>query len=514
MLLSPGVEIQTLDLSYYIGAVPTTFGAMIGVTEKGPINSPTLLTSWEQFYRTFGGVISSSYMPDAARRALDGGCPLFVVRVAHYTDIDDKTTLTATKASATLVDRLAEDTLTVEASSEGAWANGATDGLQVTIENSGLDSTNQFDMKIYLAGTLVEYYQGMSMRSTNEDYAVKKVNNNSMYVILTDLDSTNAAPDNRPAVISLSSLSGGSDGTTIADTDYIGSSSSKTGFNALDPIPEVNFLGCPGVTSVDVVAGGIAYAESRQDCFFVCETPSGLTPLQAVAYRKGETGDYTHAAWNSSYAVLYYPWLEIRDSINGGYKVIPPMGDVFASYAYTDTHSKSWFAPAGLQRGNITGIHNFEYPLGQETGGRDLLYNSSINPLVSLGSLGSAIWGQKTLKTTPSALDRLNVRRLLIYVERGIRRTMYQVLFELNDEILWRSVVRMISPVMRIIQNERGLVAFEVKCDKEVNTSDTIDRNELHVRIILQPTKAAEFIYVQIVITQTGVSFSEILRTS
>ncbi len=262
--------------------------------------------------------------------------------------------------------------------------------------------------------------------------------------------------------------------TGLADADYIGDPSQHTGFYAFDEIDALNILLVPGVTTAQVITGGISYAEGRKDLLFIAETPIHLEPLEAVDFRKGQ-GMYTHAAFNSSYAALYYPWLEISDPLTGKSKLVPPTGAVAGCIARSDEKTEVWYAPAGIDRGRIFNALSLAYKTSR--GERDVLYSEGINVIASFPDTGINIWGQKTLQSQPSATDRINVRRLMMYVEEAISQSSRFVVFEPNNSQTWRALVRLITPFLQNIKSKGGFYDFRVQCDEETNTRAD-DRSE------------------------------------
>jgi hypothetical protein len=239
--------------------------------------------------------------------------------------------------------------------------------------------------------------------------------------------------------------------------------------------------------------------------------PIHLEPLEAVDFRKGQ-GMYSHAAFNSSYAALYYPWLEINDPVTGKRKLVPPTGAVAGCFARNDRKAHVWYAPAGIDRGRIFNALSVGYKTSR--GERDVLYPEGVNVIASFPDSGINIWGQKTLQSQPSALDRVNVRRLMMYIEEAIAESSRFVVFEPNNPQTWRALLRLINPFLQDIKDKGGLYDFAVQCDEETNTPAVIDRNELVARVFVKPTKTAEFIELNFVLTATGADFKEIFKTT
>jgi len=210
---------------------------------------------------------------------------------------------------------------------------------------------------------------------------------------------------------------------------------------------------------------------------------------------------------DSSYACTYYPWIQMRDNQNNVNVYLPPTGEVVKAIAFTDNAKFPWFAPAGLQRG-VTDAIKSKYKMSLE--GRDILYNGRINPMADFADAGTAIFGQKTLQEKESALDRINVRRLLLQVEVLISNIATRLLFEQNDQATIDQFLQKANPILDTIRRERGLQDFRIVMDDSNNTPESKDRNELYGEIYLKPTRAVEFIGLTFTLTPSGASFDEL----
>lgn len=504
--LSPGIYTRETDFSFYVKQISTSSAAMLGVAEKGPINKPVLVTSWEQFINRFGTYIAEGYLTYAARAFFDnGGSVLYVNRIAHLIDPTDRDTLTAVKSSSMLPNREAmpADTLRILAINEGVWG----DELSVSIENGTLDPANHFTLVVRFKGEVVEVFKDLSMDETKANHAELLINDRSDFVTVEDLSAASGAVTDRPAVGAYP-LSGGDNGIAdLSDADYIGDPSQHTGLFAFDEIDALNLVMVPGVTTVPVINAGIAYAESRKDLLFIADTPIHLEPLEVVDFRKGQ-GMYSHAAFNSSYAALYYPWLEISDPVTSRNKLVPPCGAVAGCIARSDQKTNVWNAPAGIDRGRIFNTLSVAYKTSR--GERDVLYPEGINVIAVFPDTGINIWGQKTLQSQPSAVDRINVRRLMMFMEEAISESSRFVVFEPNHPQTWRALSRLINPFLQDIKDKGGVYDFAFQCDEETNTPVVIDRNEMVARVFVKPTKTAEFIELNFILTNTGADFKEI----
>jgi len=210
---------------------------------------------------------------------------------------------------------------------------------------------------------------------------------------------------------------------------------------------------------------------------------------------------------DSSYACTYYPWIQIRDTQNNVNVYIPATGEVVKAMAFTDNVSFPWFAPAGLNRG-VTNARKSQYKLSLEA--RDILYAGRVNPMADFADAGTAIFGQKTLQVRESALDRINVRRLLLQIKVLIANIAIRLVFEQNDQATIDQFLSKANPILDSIKRERGLTDFRIKMDNSNNTPETRDRNELYGEIFLKPTRAVEFIGITFTITPSGASFADV----
>jgi len=294
------------------------------------------------------------------------------------------------------------------------------------------------------------------------------------------------------------------------DRAVIGNPALSTGIYAFQnpEVYDITLLAIPGNSSGSVIGQGLQLCESRGDCMMIVDPPFGLRPQQVVDWHNGMLLSDLSQAINSSYGALYWSWLEIFDQFNGGNIYIPPSGFIAGVIARTSRVSEMWFAPAGLNRGRLLTALDVEYSPTQ--GERDLLYgfNNAVNPIVNFPQDGITVWGQRTLQRTDSALDRVNVRMLLIYLKKILVRTLRFFLFEPNDRYLRSQVVNTIDPLLNDVMARRGLTAYRVVCDETNNTPIRIDRNELWVSVFLKPTRAAEFIVLNLVILRTEQSFT------
>ena len=241
----------------------------------------------------------------------------------------------------------------------------------------------------------------------------------------------------------------------------------------------------------------MSLAQNRTDCIAVVDiVPYDSTINAAVTQASG---------FDSSYAATYWPWLQTVDPGSGQTVWAPPSTYIPGVYAFTDASSDPWFAPAGLIRGSLGSVIRAERQL--TSGNRDTLYEANINPIATFPGSGIVVFGQKTLQKKASALDRVNVRRLLIALKAYISQISNNLVFEQNTISTRNNFLSQVNPYLESVQQRQGLYAFKVVMDDSNNTPDVVDRNELVGQIYLQPTKTAEFIILDFNVLPTGATF-------
>lgn len=228
--------------------------------------------------------------------------------------------------------------------------------------------------------------------------------------------------------------------------------------------------------------------------------------IDPVPYASSITATTSEAASrNTSYATMYWPWLQIIDPDLGDRVWVPASTMIGGVYAYNDSVSEPWFAPAGINRGGLTNVVRAERQLPAAS--RDALYEENVNPIATFPGTGVVVYGQKTLQRQASALDRVNVRRLLIALKSYIGQVAQTLVFEQNTAATRNNFLAAVNPYLESVQQRQGLYAFKVVMDDSNNTPDVIDRNQLVGAIYLQPTRTAEFIYLDFNVLPTGATF-------
>jgi phage tail sheath protein FI len=302
-------------------------------------------------------------------------------------------------------------------------------------------------------------------------------------------------------------LAGGDSGATTA-SDLVGTAAAKTGIYALDDDALNVSIGLlPGITDDTVQNAFVTLAESSKNFLALVAPPFGLSEVQdAIKWINGQSGDTRDSALNSSYAAVYWPWVQVFNPFAGAEEYYDPTIFAARQCVFTDAVSEPWFAPAGFNRGRLTKPTDTEIKLNQ--GDRDALYSNSVNPISNDPNTGITIFGQRTTQRTPTALDRVNVRRLMIYLRKVLLELGKPFQFEPNDQFTWELVEDAINPFLDDLLARRAIVEGSVKCDSTTNTPARVDRNELWCSVTIKPTKAAETIVFEVNLTSQSATIN------
>ena len=282
----------------------------------------------------------------------------------------------------------------------------------------------------------------------------------------------------------------------------------------------------PGLMEPNLNVQLADYARERGDMLAVLDLDSQYRPLEVLkpsdvgtnAKRGTVSGAINHrrgdlAQVNHSYACTFYPWVDIVDARNNATVAVPPSVAMLGVFGRVKQASDVWFAPAGFNRGGLSsglaGVTVVNVKDRLTSSERDDLYDNGINPIANFPAEGIVVFGQKTLQLERSALDRINVRRLLIFLKRRISAIAKTVLFEQNVESTWRDFAKKANAVLEEVKDGLGLVDFKFVLDKTTTTPDLIDQNILYAKLFIKPARAIEFIALDFVITNTGAEFPE-----
>jgi hypothetical protein len=563
---SPGVAISEIDNTFLTGQPVQAGAAIIGPTVKGPVENPILVTSYSDFVTIFGDTFISggqaqSYLTSiAAYNYFNyGGTSLLVARVvsesANWTSSQSTTIssyLNAASASFVL-ETISEGILMNNSGAmvSGALASGSSDNVRWEITNSNTGS-GTFNVLVRRGNdtennkVVLEAWNNLTLDPNSNRYIAKVIGdqvlnynsttnqmelsgsyvNNSKYIRVksVNLPTPNYFDANGIAVSAYTasipqngsgsaggSFTGAGGNVSNSITLYDAISTNTQGLTgasynnmiALLGNPEAyqfNLLFTPGLTNDNhtaQVTSIINNTIARGDSMYVVDlTDYNSTVGEAVT--QAQTRD-------TSYAAAYWPWVRIIDPATGRQVWVPASTVIPGVYAFNDKVSAPWFAPAGINRGGLNTVLQAQLKLTQ--GNRDTLYSNNINPIATLPKQGVVVYGQKTLQKSQSALDRVNVRRLMIELKSYIKQIADTVVFEQNTIATRNSFVARVTPFLEGIQQKQGLYAYKVVMDDTNNGPAVIDQNQLVGQIYIQPTRTAEFISLDFILMPTGAEF-------
>tara|TARA_R100000278_G_C5474904_1_gene165963 strand:- start:637 stop:2394 length:1758 start_codon:yes stop_codon:yes gene_type:complete len=579
-LISPGVLARENDISFIAPPALEAGAAIIGPTVKGPVEEPTIVTSYGEYQTIFGTTFTSGstkqeYLTSLAVKSYfgQGGNSVLVTRVVTGSfTVGSSSTIAAQTGSITdpfTLETLGKGTIfnnmtasgtyagTAEENSDGSLKSGSADNLRWEITNVNTNkgtftllvrrgddaSKNKIILETFNdlsldpnSSNYIEAAIGNQTKSIGTDGSQKYVSvsgeyvNKSKYIrvsavnkqtldylstdgitvnVGSDLQSfSGSLPTNQSG--SFHSATGNLLGSTTGDTYFSNIGATSQGINQDEYADAINILGnkdeyvfniisAPGLiyqhhsTQLDSI---ISLAEDRGDCIAVVDLRTyGSTVAQVSSGAN---------SLNTSYGAAYWPWLQTQAS-TGKNEFVPASVVIPGVYAFTDGAAAPWFAPAGLTRGGIPTVIQAERKLTRSQ--RDTLYNANVNPIATFPGSGISVFGQKTLQKKSSALDRVNVRRLLIALKKFIGDVSRELVFEQNTNVTRNRFLAQVNPYLTSVVEQQGLFAYRVVMDDTNNTSDVIDRNQLIGQIFIQPARTVEFVVLDFTIEPTGATF-------
>jgi hypothetical protein len=568
-LISPGVLALENDNSFITQQPVTVGAAIIGPTVKGPVEVPTIVTSYSDYQNKFGTTFLSgsqvyTYFTSIAAYNYfnNGGESLLVARVVtgSFSSAASTPISASVSASAALVlSTISQGTIMNSSSSLDSSGSlnpsGSADNIRWAIQNSDT-SQGTFSLLIRQGDDntnnqiVLETWTNLSMDPTAPNYVARLIGNqfrtydsndnqvvvngdypnNSRYVYVSAVNTptplyfdnngnakssfTGSIPINASGSFTGATgdlFSGGGAkyyNTIISNVNNIQGISASAYNNMINLLANqddyrFNVLLTPGLFSNEANLGSsqvttaINNTQNRGDNIYVVD----LVPFSSSI----STATTAANSKNTSYAASYWPWVQTIDPDSAQLVWVPASTMVAGVYSYNDSVSEPWFAPAGINRGGLGNVVRAEKKLSQAN--RDTLYSNKVNPIATFPGTGVVVYGQKTLQTKASALDRVNVRRLLISLKSYISQVANNLVFEQNTIATRTSFLNQVNPYLESVQQRQGLFAFKVIMDSSNNTPDVIDRNQLVGQIYLQPTKTAEFIYLDFNILPTGATF-------
>ena len=577
-LISPGVLARENDQSF-ITAQPLVRGAaIIGPTVKGPVEKPTLISSFSSFQALFGGALQSgssqyTYLTSIAANQYfqNGGESLLVTRVTSGSFTSATSSIIPTGSggpesglSPFVLETISEGVIMNsgdESVGNGALTNGSADNIRWEIASVNTAS-GVFSLLIRRGDdtqskkVILESYNNVSLDPFSRNYINRAIGDiSSTVVVAADGSGTflqeSGSNTNMSSYVRVKQVNfktpnyfnndGSAKDEFTGSLPTIGSGSVYGGFgdavgdninstmpnNFYNTIDGDNTQGLEGTDYTNAIAllanqdeyqfnvistPGLYYEDYSPTCNSVLNNTiargDSIYVMDLVAYNQqindviGSTGA---GGIDSSYAASYWPWLQTVDPNSGELVYIPASTFIPGVYAFTDASSDPWFAPAGITRGGMGQVVRAERKLTSTN--RDTLYEANVNPIATFPQQGVVVFGQKTLQKAASALDRVNVRRLLITLKGFISQIADNLVFEQNTIATRQNFLTQVNPYLESVQQRQGLYAFKVVMDETNNTPDVIDRNELIGQIFLQPTKTAEFIILDFNVLPTGATF-------
>ena len=562
-LVSPGVLARENDSSFVTQGPVTVGGAIIGPTVKGPVEIPTVVTSYSDYQSRFGTTLDSgsdtyTYFTSIAAYNYfnNGGESLLVARVVtgSYTaasTIGDQAPSSSATSGSFILETLGEGVIMNSSSSldiSGSLESGSVNNVRWEITNPST-SSGTFDLLIRRGDDttnnkiVLETWTGLSLDPSGDNFISRVIGDQveNYNVTKNQIDVTgsfrNASRYVRVKEVVEPTLNY-FDNNGIAKAEFtplipVASSGSfksatgdlKDGTKFYQNIEANNTQGLDGGNYTNMIsllsnqdeyvynalmAPGLFNSGHASECTSLINNTQvrgdALLILDLVPYNSTVTAVNSQAASrNTSYAASYWPWCQVIDPDTGKQVWVPASTVVGGVYAYNDSVSEPWFAPAGINRGGLGQVIRAEQKLNSSD--RDTLYTNKVNPIATFPGTGVVVYGQKTLQTRASALDRVNVRRLLIQLKSYISQVGQTLVFEQNTIATRNNFLAQVNPYLESVQQRQGLYAFKVIMDDTNNTPDVIDRNQLIGQIFIQPTKTAEFIYLDFNVLPTGATF-------
>ncbi len=492
----PGVYIEELPSAVHtITGVATSIAAFVGWAAQGPTDQATLILSWADFQREFGGLDSRSLLGYSVNQFfLNGGQQAYIVRLANS---DAKT------ASATI--GASPKSLVVSALNAGDWAN----DYQIAIKNS-TSSPGRFQLQVIYAPSgatpaVVESFPNLGILTPDAQgrYVVDVLSNSSNFVSASVPGGTTAPPDD--TTVGLGSTTSGFDGTVLSPSTStttsgafetaLQASGGTGGVNLLANVDIFNLLCVPGEIVTTVLKELDTFCEDNE-AFLIADSDPGITDYTKLSSGPGFVGD------NSAF---YFPWLQAPDPLAGNVtRLYPPCGFVAGIYASTDANRGVWKAPAGTET-SLTGVSGVAVPLNDKQNG--VLNPVAVNCIRTFSAFGTVVWGARTTDGNDEAGSQwkyIPIRRLALFLEVSLYRGTQWVVFEPNDAPLWAQIRLNVGSFMQTLfrqgafQGSTPQQAYFVKCDSETTTPTDQDNGIVNILVGFAPLKPAEFVVIQI----------------
>lgn len=510
LLASKVVIIEEEPRQRSIPSLPTAIAGAVGITERGPIGQPVLVTSFDEFVDTFGGFIAISALALAVSGFFEnGGKVMWIVRTVHYTNVTDAATKTSKPATLRLKDRAQapQDTLRVDARWDGTYAN----DIRVTVSAATSGSASEFNVTVLDGGLVREVFANLSMDPSRPSYVEAVINDpdrGSRLIVVTDLSSTDVSPGALPALGLFGPLTGGDDGlANLADTDFVGNAGGKTGLHALDVITPLTLLVVPDRPTPIVHNAMLSYCEVARDrsCFAILDPPAHQSALGIISY--AETA--ASILGLSELGALYWPQVKVLNPSRAVFGnvpdlVVPPSGHIAGVFARIDGSRPGgvFVPPAGIENGKLLGVLGFETDEVLDETKRDLVFPKRINPLTVFPGTPRHIDGARTLKADGN-FPTVAERRGVLFIEQSLKVGLLFAKHQNNTEALRAALARAVNAFL-LTQLKNGAFAstdpkkaYFVDFGDTVNTPAVIAAGQVVGRIGLATAKPAEFIVLR-----------------
>jgi phage tail sheath protein FI len=483
----PGVYIEELPSGVHtITGVATSIAAFVGWAAKGPTDRATLILSWSDFERQFGGLDSRSPLGYSVNQFfLNGGQQAYIVRLVD----------SATAKTAKVTIGAAPKEVDISAVNHGDWAN----AYQISIKNSTA-SPGRFQLQVIYAPTgatpaVVESFNNLSISKSDPQgrYVVDVLANNSNFVTATVPATTTTAPGNTATP---DPLIGGAPGSVLNPNQAgfetaLASAGGTTGVNLLASVDIFNLLCVPGETKTTVLGELDAFCKDNR-AFLIADSPDTTTLPSGPGF-------------NGNNSAIYFPWLQAPDALAGNViRDYPPCGFVAGIYASTDVNRGVWKAPAGTETA-LVGVSGVAVPLTDKQNG--VLNPVAINCIRSFSAYGTVVWGARTVNGNDEAGSQwkyVPIRRLALFLETSLYRGTQWTVFEPNDAPLWGQIRLNVGAFMQTLfiqgafQGSTPQQAYFVKCDSETTTATDQNNGIVNILVGFAPLKPAEFVIIQI----------------
>jgi phage tail sheath protein FI len=469
--MRPDVYVVDKPIVKLVDGLSTTVAGFIGITEKGVVNVPQLVTSYSDFLRKFGNPLASSHLSHNVKGFFEnGGSLAYVNRVVKYT----ANAPTATSATKTLLNATSTVVATLKATTEGTWGN----SLQVEVVNA---VGGAFTLKAYSASGEVDTFVCANLT----DLSAQLINHPDLTVTIADVAGV-------VANLAKTSLAGGADGLDgIADSDYIGTEAIGTGIHAFTNV-SVSIMCIPGVTTSAVQRELVTYCSNRTDCVCLVDFPpttlvSGISDILTTNMLLGD------------YCIAVYPNIVINDTTTNANRVIPPLGHYAGMIARTDANIGVWKAPAGVNA-QLKGAVGLAYVA--KSAEREILNNMNVNAIVPIENYGICVMGARTRGM--GAGKYINALRTKTLVSNKLRQDLQWVMFENNDHATQTKAFSQAYAFLDDLWKKGGLKgnkaneAFFVKCDPENNPESSVLSGKFNLDVGIATHKPAEFIIIRL----------------